>query len=387
MNPTEFRTQLLFSLGANLETCSELLAYNANPLTEPVKVPPRFPLPAEPHVETWEDYDREQTEQGAFAVLQQKLVQLSFPIREGISQTEAYQRAIKTGVVEQGVDGGLKLEQPNALRFIIHPSLAGKIPVIITPTRADFVSLIQALVHFNEPKPIPDSMGSCIVSGYNNWDRIRRLRQRWEEENADDPAPARWAAEFRLFIIPNKPLYQDSFIILSSGPYSHVPATDLQLDEETWLQRSHAIRLEHECSHYLSKRVVGLMRNNPLDELIADYSGIVAANGSYRADWFLRFMGLQDYPHYQAGGRLENYRGEPALSDKAFTLLQTLVHRAALNLERYDHTHQEQLKTPNAQARLLLALAQLTLEELSSEEAEKSIQWGLERLVTTASRI
>jgi hypothetical protein len=269
---------------------------------------------------------------------------------------------------------------------MIHPSLAGKIPVIIAATRADFVQLIQSLVHANEPKPIPDSMGSCIVSGYNNWDRIRRLRLRWEEENADDPDPARWAAEFRLFIMPNKPLYQDTFIILSSGPYSAVPAGDLQLDEATWLAHSLTIRLEHECAHYLSKRVVGLMRNNLLDELIADYSGIVSATGSYRADWFLRFMGLHDYPRYQAGGRLENYRGEPALSDGAFTLLQTLVSRAALNLERYDHTHREQLKTPTAQARLLLALSQLTLEELSSEEAEQFIHWSQEQLATGSSR-
>lgn len=45
-----------------------------------------------------------------------------------------------------------------------------------------------------------------------------------------------------------------------------------------------------------------------LDELIADYAGIVAAWGRYRADWFLRFVGLEDYPRYREGGRLQNYR-------------------------------------------------------------------------------
>jgi hypothetical protein len=380
MNQLEFRTQLLFSLGANLDTCSELLAYDSSPAPEPIKIPPRFPLPAEPHVEAWEDYEREQAERGAFAVLRSKLVQLNFPVREGISQSEGYQRAVKTGVVDATAGDGLALERPEGLRLLIHPSLAGKIPVIITATRADFVHLMQALVHSNEPKSVPDSMGSCIVSGYNNWDRIRRLRLRWEEENADDPSPARWAAEFRLFIVPNKPLYQDTFIILSSGPYSGVPAGDVNLDEETWLARSLAIRLEHESTHYFSKRIVGVMRNNLLDELIADYCGIVSANGSYRADWFLRFMGLQNFPAYQAGGRLENYRGEPALSDGAFALLQMLVYRSALNLERYDQAHREQLDTAGVQAKFVLALSQLTLEELSSEEAEQFIQWSQERL-------
>ena len=46
------------------------------------------------------------------------------------------------------------------------------------------------------------------------------------------------------------------------------------------------------------------MRNNLHDELIADYAGITAAIGHYRAAWFLRFLGLEDYPTYRPGGRL-----------------------------------------------------------------------------------
>lgn len=74
------------------------------------------------------------------------------------------------------------------------------------------------------------------------------------------------------------------------------------------------------------------MRNNMRDELIADYQGIVAANGGrYRADWFLRFIGLEAFPEYRQGGRLQNYRGQPPLSDGAFKILQVLVKDAAEN--------------------------------------------------------
>ncbi|MEH2229412.1 MAG: hypothetical protein V7K71_07160 [Nostoc sp.] len=118
-----------------------------------------------------------------------------------------------------------------------------------------------------------------------------------------------------------------------------------------WLRLSLIIRLEHECCHYFTRRVFGSMRNNVLDELIADYQGIVAANnGRYRADWFLRFVGLEKFPNYQEGGRLENYRGNPALSDGAFRILQVFVKQAAENLEIFNQNHIEELTTVENQA-------------------------------------
>ena len=58
--------------------------------------------------------------------------------------------------------------------------------------------------------------------------------------------------------------------------------------------------------------------------------------GHYRADWFLRFMGLESFPDYRTGGRLENYQDESLLSIGAFKILQRLVKVAAENLEYFD---------------------------------------------------
>ncbi len=44
--------------------------------------------------------------------------------------------------------------------------------------------------------------------------------------------------------------------------------------------------------HYVTRHALGTMRNSMLDELIADYVGIVSATGAYRGDWFLRFLGV-----------------------------------------------------------------------------------------------
>jgi hypothetical protein len=141
------------------------------------------------------------------------------------------------------------------------------------------------------------------------------------------------------------------------------------LDEQEWLQLSLIIRLEHECIHYLTSRLFNLMRNNLLDELIADYGGIVAACGYYRADWFLRFLGLESFPDYRAGGRLENYQCQPPLSDKSFNILQALVETAAENLQRFYVEYISELEGNNIQTLMLVTLTYLTLEELASPEA------------------
>ena len=88
-----------------------------------------------------------------------------------------------------------------------------------------------------------------------------------------------------------------------------MPAADLGLAEAEWREMSLVIRREHECAHYFTRRLFGSMRNNLLDELIADYAGLVAATGRFRADWFLRFIGLEEFPRYRPGGRLDLYRG------------------------------------------------------------------------------
>ena len=121
------------------------------------------------------------------------------------------------------------------------------------------------------------------------------------------------------------------------------------------------------------------MQNRLLDELIADYMGIVAAAGCFKADWFLRFMGLENFPEYRNGGRLENYRGNPPLSNGAFKLLQTLAGQAALNVERFDAQYGQNKKIGENSAFMLFALARLTIEELASKQGIRLLSDALSR--------
>lgn len=381
-NQQEFRRSVLVSYGASASEAEELLAYNQNVFSHGcLKHPVKFPLAPEAHITVWEEYAVAAII-GTFEALKQRLVQFRFPILEGISQTEAYRRATRKGVPVDNIPEatGLVLTQPEKLQLMLHQSLAGTIPVLLAGNREDFVSLVQALTMQNEPKLVPASMGACMVAGFNNWDRIRRYRQQWEARNSDNCSDS-WAAEFANNVIPQKNLYQDRFIILSDGPYSNVSAKDMGLETTQWQRLSLTIRLEHECTHYFTRRLFGSMRNNLLDELIADYRGIVAATGYYRADWFLRFLGLES-PNYREGGRLQNYLGQPPLCERAFKILQTLVKAVAENLQRFDTNYASERDT-NTQPLMLIALTCLTLEELASKEANFRIRKTLEKLQET----
>jgi hypothetical protein len=217
-----------------------------------------------------------------------------------------------------------------------------------------------------------------MVAGYANWSRIRELRRRWEALEPPARETATWGEEFQR-LQPQKDLYQDRFILLSDGPYSAVPAGDLGLGEAEWRELSLVIRRDHECAHYLTRRLFGSMRNNLLDELMADYAGLVGAVGRFRAGWFLRFLGLEDFPRYRAGARLDLYRGQPPLSDGAYRVLQRLIREAALSLERFD-ARLSRPRSPAETALTLAALASLRLEDLAAAGAEERIEQAVERL-------
>jgi hypothetical protein len=322
------RREIWQSHGARGSEIEELLEYarSAFDLTSPTIDGP-FPLADEPSVAVWAQYAEEASADGAVACLRRHLPQL----RAGVSFVD-----------------------PDGIRVLIHATAAGRIPVIVTRARKDFVSLAQAVTARNEPVSLPSSVGAIIVGGFINWERVEVLRA----QSADGALSPEQVAQTHL--------YHDRFILLSSGPYSAVPAEQLDLDADIWLEHSLRIRLEHECTHYFTRRVLGSMRNRIFDELLADYAGIVAAAGRYRADWFCHFMGLEAFPQYRDSGRLEHYRGAPPLSAGAFHALQRAVHRAAANLERAGTA--EAGTRERSMPAVLIALARAGFEHISSVE-------------------
>ena len=316
----------------------------------------------------WRGYADAAGTNGVVDTLRQHLVQLRFPVRSGISDEDAYRRATRRGdfAAADEYTPGLVLEQPEALELTVTRTAAGGVPVLVAGDRRDFILLVQALTGRNEPIDVPDAMGACLVKGLNNWSRVSAYRAAWAR-TADESDDAAWAAEFQR-LIPRKELYQDRLVILSRGPYSATSHVTTGLSESEWLSRSLVIRREHELTHYFTYRVFGSMRSHVVDELVADFVGLLIGYGAYRADLALRFLGLEAFPSYRSGGRLEHYRGTPPLSDEAFAVVQTLAVRAAHNLEALGATTPPDPGDYGAIGRLTLGLITLSIEELASAD-------------------
>jgi len=305
---------------------AELADYDQPAYTLPKRL--SFPLSDEPHIAAWTGYVEQAARDGAWAVLRQRLIQLQFPIAENTSQHPEYQAATRRGVEPSG-GPGLQLEQPEKLEIFLYAGIAGQIPVIFTPAKADFQQLVRAIRHKNEPVTLPEAIGAMFISGYNNWDRIRLYRQTWADGLPGSPSEVEWAAEFgRLTGQPE--LYRDNFILMSRGNYSNLSARDLNVETAAWQRHSLSIRLIHEYTHYLTRRVFGHLRTHAVDELVADYAGLVGTYGHFKLDYFLQFMGLEAYPHCRENGRLAYYRKQ--LSDTAYAALQPLLLCAAERL-------------------------------------------------------
>jgi hypothetical protein len=180
---------------------------------------------------------------------------------------------------------------PETLRVEIYRSIGGDIPVITTESTADFENMVRRIVFKGKEVPHIETMGASFAFGAVN-----------------------------------------RFIILSNTPYSNVPAERMGLGEAEWQEKSMRIRKHHECAHYFTKRFYGSSRNNLHDELIADFCGLYAAFGEYRAEWFLKFLGLGPGAE-GTGGRFKVY--VPDLSGAAEKVAAKLAAAAAEWVEEW----------------------------------------------------
>ena len=355
------RIQLLSAYTHDLSIIQELMQYTHN----------RFlavPIPASPpqkenelHIADWKNYAKAAKSQSVLEVLKKAFVQLNFPVEAGMSKNQNYLNALFRGFWVEGMPEaqGIQLLEPHKLEIQFIDGMAGQLPALIVEHPKDFERLVQSLLYKNEPVPVPASMGASIIKGINNWSRLRQAISDLRSSQVYRSIQPLFAQINR-----NKALFQDTFILVSKKPYSNVFPS--KYDQKAWLNASVSIRLWHEYTHYFTSRYFGSMQNNMHDELLADYLGLHAIEPQFNAQLFLLFVGLEDYPHYRAGGRLENYLDQPPLGPQATKILHTLVFKAAHQVEAFDH----QLGDPidiNDLFKRLIAIAKLHLEELADQ--------------------
>ncbi len=186
----------------------------------------------------------------------------------------------------------IAFNSPDTISIRIYDSFAGKIPVISVRNTADFEQLVTNIVHKGIRPDGIEKTGASFVSGKTT-----------------------------------------RFIIISAKPYSNVPAAELGLnDENDWREKSVMLRLAHECTHYFTKQTYGISNNLLHDEIMADFIGMYETFGFYKAEWFLRFMGIIE----GSGSRFMVYtKGLPEDVCKAVSELAVL---SSENLEKWSNT-------------------------------------------------
>jgi len=223
-------------------------------------------------------------------LLYEMCVELSFPIVEGQSKNPDFLMALKRGILPSHPQKTWVPVVPEGVRVYLHPTLAGRIPVIECESDLDFICLQQSLVYRCEPLLVPDSRGATIIKNYNNWARVNMHRNNLTGNIPENPA-----------------LYRDYIALLSHRNYSGIAPEVFGLGSDEWRQKSLILRLEHEAAHYMTQRFYHSSKNEIHDEIIADFMGLTAVFEDYDPFKFLTFLGLENYPQYRPGGRLEIY--------------------------------------------------------------------------------
>lgn len=308
----------------------------------------------------WKKYVDNSTGNIPFHVLYEFYPQLNFPIEEGIEKSQSYRDAVLKGSFIFS-DKALHLHRESEITLKLHQSIAYEIPVLAVPDEADFETLVKCLIYKNNPAKIPGSMGASLISGINNWKKINNLKQKWSESNSS----VSWNEEFYKNVVPHTRLYKDRIILLSMKPYSNVSAEKVQMSTEEWRNISLKIRLEHECVHLYTLKKFGSASNNLHDELVADYIGIVAAAGTYRKEWMLTFMGLEGYPKYRPGARLENYLTGMNLSEPEFAQVTKIIKSAIENIAAFSNRIKK-METDDDKRWRIEALCETDLLQISS---------------------
>jgi hypothetical protein len=288
---------------------------------------PSLPLPKAPELAWWESViaagsHGELQGQPLLSALENALPQLRLPQQAGISGNELYKALVLGGEsfteAAIGIGGDAPVwQQPEAMRLWISPHACGAMPVLHTPCRHDFVQLVRALAHRAEPVPIAEGVHAQAVSGLIHWGLINQFGHQSRAK----------------------------LIVLHEAPYGSLPASAIPssavpggCSEGQWLAASTKLRLEHELTHLATKRLLGEMRLNLLDELIADCMGMVVALGRFDAELFGRCLGIAvgngDRPI--AHGRWMSYTSELTDSDsrKAIELVMARARELQLALNQ-----------------------------------------------------
>lgn len=205
--------------------------------------------------------------------------QLSLDIREGQSQSEEYLNIVRRCILPD--DPVFPLKETGREERIEVNTPAGLVEALYLPDREIFERFAMALANRCEPEDIPRSTGAMMISGINN---IRKY-------------------------LAGESNYKDVILLISAGYYSNIPASKAGFDDDEWIDLSKKIRIFHESTHFIQRKLYPDHKEAIRDEVMADAIGIIGAVGHFDPVLLRIVLGIdEDTPSQEA--RIRNYVDE-----------------------------------------------------------------------------
>ena len=259
---------------------------------------PDLPVAADNREQWWERWLVGRDPTRCWDDLRQLLPQLLLQPGVDVHRSDAYQRLVMRGEPAQAADFKHTpvLRDPSGTTITMARHPTGAVPVLTFGNHEDFVLAVRCLAHRCEAIPVQTTVHSQAISGLIHWGLIRDL-----------------GMQARCQIL-----------LLHRAPYASLAATTIpgEPSMERWLELSQTWRLEHELTHIACRRLVGEMRINLYDEIVADAMGMTSALGYFDADLFRRGLGLsiEGVPMKEARAHVYVSTLDPSHHEQAFQL-------------------------------------------------------------------
>ena len=176
---------------------------------------------------------------------------------------------------------------------------AGPIEVVFLYERKDFETFLQIVGHKAQPVPILPSVGAITYFGLADWKAVAQAKEDYLAAGGSN-----WKAEFAR-LEKEAGAFRTQLIVISSGPYSNIPASRTPYDSDEWIRVSKEIRLYHECAHVVCRRKMPKVVEPLWDEITADMVGLLYATDHYDEALAALFFGVGKDGY--ASGRLAEY--------------------------------------------------------------------------------
>ena len=306
---------------------------------------PELPIPAEPRQLWWERWLADRDPANCWDDLRRHLPQLLLQPGIDIHSSDAYQRLVIRGEPANAED--LKrapvLRDPSGTTLTMAQHPTGAVPVLTFRNHEDFVLAVRCLAQRCEAVPLQPTVHAQAVSGLIHWGLIRALGVR----------------------------ARCQILLLHRAPYASLSVETIPGEPslERWLDLSQTWRLEHELTHIACHRLVGEMRINLYDEIVADAMGMTAALGHFDAGLFRRGLGLssEGIPDRQARAHVYVSTLEPNQHQKVFQLtLERAAELERLLNERHWPAHSMALLRRLVRGQLSQAFTEAAVSELMS---------------------